>query len=63
MSSDLSVLIRKVNKLDIAKSKTTPADLSKLSNVVKNDVVEKIEFNEFVKNVCAIQTTDNRDLV
>ena len=33
----------KVGKLDIGKLETTPIDLSKLSNVVKNDVVEKTE--------------------
>ena len=53
----------KVNNLDIEKSKTTPADLRKPSNVVKNDVVEKTEFDEFVKKVYATKTTGNRDLV
>ena len=63
MPSNLSILKSKVNNLDIGKSKSTPADLSKLSIVVKNDVVEKTDFDEFVKNVYAIQTTANRDLV
>ena len=47
--SNLSILKRKVNKLDIEKKKTTPADLRKISNVVKIDVVEKIEYDEFFK--------------
>ena len=63
MPSNLSILKSKVNNLDIGKSKSTPADLSKLSIVVKNDVVEKTDFDEFVKKVYAIQTTANRDLV
>ena len=32
----------KGDKLDIGKLETTPVDLSKLSNVVKNDVVKKM---------------------
>ena len=30
---------------------TTPVDLSKLSNVAKNDVVKKIEYNAQIKNI------------
>ena len=40
----LKALVDKVDKLDIGKLKTTPVDLSKLSNVVKN-VVKKTEYN------------------
>ena len=40
--SNLNNLKSKVDKLDIGKSETTPIDLSKLSNVVKNDVVKKM---------------------
>ena len=36
----------KVDKLDIGKLETTPVDLSKLSNAVKNDVVKKTEYND-----------------
>ena len=32
----------KVDKLDIGRLETTPVELSKLSNVVKNDVVKKL---------------------
>ena len=42
---------------------TTPVDLSKLSDVVKNEVVEKTVYNELVKKVNAIQTTDTSNLV
>ena len=38
-----------VDKLDIGKLKTTPIDLSKLSDVVKNEVVKKTVYDEFVK--------------
>ena len=49
-----------VDKLDSGKLETTPVDLSKLSNVVKNDVVKMTEYNEIVN---AIQTNDTSDLV
>ena len=40
----------KADKLDIGKLETTLADLNKLSNVVKNDVVKKTEYNAKIKN-------------
>ena len=52
-----------MDKLDNGKLETTPVDLIKLSDVLKNDVVKKTEWNEFVKNVNNIQTTDTSDLV
>ena len=39
--SDLASLKTEVNKIDADKLKTAPVDLSKLSNVVKNEVVKK----------------------
>ena len=48
----------KVDKLDTGKLETTPVDLSKLSNVVKNDVVKKTEYDELVKKVDNIDTTN-----
>ena len=63
MPSNLSDLKSKVDKLDIAKLETTPVDLSKLSNVVKNDFVEKIEYNELLKKVNDISTTNTSNLV
>ena len=53
----------KAGKLDIGKLETTPFDLSKLSNVVKNDIVKKTEYNELDKKVNNINTTDTNDLV
>ena len=38
-------------------------DLSKLSDVVENEVVKKTEFDELVKNVNNIKTTDTSDVV
>ena len=39
--SDLVSLAAEVDKLDIDKLENFPVDLSKLSDVVKNDVVKK----------------------
>ena len=46
--SGLSSLESKVDKLDIGKLETTPADLSKLSDAVKDEVAKKTEYNELV---------------
>ena len=51
VTSNLSNLKTKIDKLNIKNLETTPVDLSKLSNVVKNDVVKKVEYNELVKKV------------
>ena len=53
----------KVDKLDIGKLENSPIDLSKLSNVVKNDVVKKTEYTELLKKVNNISTTDTINLV
>ena len=42
----------------LTKLKTVPADLAKLSIVVKNDVVEKTEYNLLVTKVDNIDTTN-----
>ena len=52
-----------LDKWDIGKLETTPVDLSKLTNIVKIDVVKKTEYDELVKNFNAIQTTDNSNSV
>ena len=41
----------KVDKLDVDKLLTVPAELSKLSNVVKSDVVKKDVYNAKIKNI------------
>ena len=61
--SNLSNLKSKVDKLDIGKLETTPDDLSKLSYGVNNDFVKNTEYDELVKKVKAIQTTDTSSLV
>ena len=62
VSSGLSYLKIKVDEFDIGKLETTPVDLSKLKDVIKDAVIKMAEFDELIKTVTAIQTTDN-DLV
>ena len=52
-----------IDELDIGKLETTPVDLSKLSDVVKNEAVKKTVYDELVKNLNAIQITDTNNLV
>ena len=61
--SGLINLKSNVDKLDVDKFIPVPVDLSKLSDVVKNDVVKKDVYNELVKKVNNISTTDTRNLV
>ena len=51
ISTFLSNLKSKVDKLDIEKLALVSVDLSKLSNLVKNDVVKKDEYNAKIKNI------------
>ena len=53
----------KVDKIDIGKLETNPVDLSKPSDVVKNQVVEKTYYIELVMKYNNINTTDTSDLV
>ena len=43
--TNLAALKCEVDKIDTDKLKIVPTDLSKLSNVVKNDVVKKTDYN------------------
>ena len=45
ISTSLNNLKRKVDGLDVAKLKTVPVDLKKLSDVVDNEVVKNTVFN------------------
>ena len=45
------------DKIDTDKLKTVPNDLAKLSNVVKNDVVKKTEYNARKTKVDGIDTS------
>ena len=58
LKTNLATLKTEVDKLDIDKLAPVPTDLSKLSNVVKNDVVKKTVYNELVAKVDNIDTSD-----
>ena len=51
VASGLINLKSKVDKLDVDKLVPVPVDLSKLSNVVKIDVVKKDVYNAKIKNI------------
>ena len=51
IKTNLANLKTKVDKLDIDKLAPAPTDLSKLRDVVKNDVFKKTEYNGKVKNI------------
>ena len=46
--ANLASLKTEVDQLDTDKLKRVPVDLSKLTNVVKNDVVKKSEYDKLV---------------
>ena len=58
LKTNLVNLKTEVNKLDIDKLAPVPAELSKLSDVVKNDVVKKDEYDKLVAKVNNINTND-----
>ena len=60
---DLVSLKSEIDKLVFGKFNTTPVNLSKLSDVVKNEVIKRTIHNELVKKVNAVQTTDTSNLV
>ena len=51
LKTNLASLKTEVDKLDIDKLVLVPVHLSKLSNVVKNKVVKKTEYNAKIKNI------------
>ena len=63
--TNLASLKTEVDKIDTDKLKTVPADLAKLSNVVKYDVVKKTDYNAKVTSIegqiagVTKNTTDN----
>ena len=57
LKTNLASLKTKVDKLEIEKLVPAPVDLSKLSDVVRNDVVKKTVSNKLVAKV------DNIDIV
>ena len=48
---NLAALKTEVDKIDVGKLKTTPTDLDRLSNLVKNDVVKKTDYNTEVTSI------------
>ena len=56
--ANLASLKTELDKLDIDKLVPVPNDLAKPSNVVKNDVVKKIEHNKLLTKVNGIDTTN-----
>ena len=57
LKTNLANLKTEVDTLDTDKLKTVPVDLSKLSNVVKNEVIKKTEHNKLVNKVNNIDTS------
>ena len=57
LKTNLANLKSEVDKLDIDKLVPVPVDLSKLSDVVKNDVIKKAEYNKLVNKVNNIDTS------
>ena len=57
LKTNLVNLKSEVDKLDVDKLKPVPTDLSKLSDVVKNDVVKKTDYNKLVIKVNDIDTS------
>ena len=58
LKTNLASLKTEVDKLDIDKLGPVPVDLSKLIDVVKNDVVKKTVHDEWVAKVDNIDTSD-----
>ena len=57
LKTKLASLKTEVDKLDIDKLVPVPVDLSKLSDVVKNDVVKKNAYDKLVAEVNSIDTS------
>ena len=57
LKSNLANLKTEVDKLDVDKLTPVPNDLTKLSNVVKNDVVKKTVYDKLVAKVNNIDIT------
>ena len=48
---NLAALKTEIGKIDADKLKATPIDLDRLSNLVKNDVVKKADYNAKVTSI------------
>ena len=49
--TNLAALKTEIDKIDVDELKTPPTDLAKLSNVAKNDVVKKTDYNTKVTSI------------
>ena len=49
--TNLAALKTEVDKIDVDKLKTKPTDLERSSNLVKNDVVKKTDYNTKVTSI------------
>ena len=58
LKTNLANLKTEVDKLDIDKLVPLPVNLSKLSDVVKNDVIKKTVYDKLVAKVSNIDTND-----
>ena len=58
LKTNLANLKTEADKLDIDKLTPVPVDLSKLSDVVKNDVVKKTVYHTLIAKVNNIDTSD-----
>ena len=58
LKTNLANLKAEVDKLDIDKLVPIPADLNKFSNVVKKDVVKKVDYDKLVTKVNNTDTSD-----
>ena len=56
--TNLGSLKTVADKLDIAKLTPVPSDFAKLSNIIKNDVVKKTEYEKLVTKVDDVDTTE-----
>ena len=57
LKTNLASLKTEVDKLDIDKLVPVPVDLSKISDVVKNDVVKKTAYDKLVTKISSIDTS------
>ena len=55
--TNLTALKTEVDKIDTDKLKTVPADLAKLSNVVKNEIVKRTDYNMLKSKVDGIDVS------
>ena len=60
LKANLANLKTEIDKLDIDKLVPIPVDLNKLSDVVKNDVAKKTDYDKLVAKV---DNTDTRDFL